>query len=337
MKAVRWHARAGASLDEIAEPILPSDRAIIVAVEACGVCGTDYEEVQHGPKVIPVGRPHPLTRRMAPLVMGHEILGRVVSRGARATQPVGQRVVLWPQIPCRDCPACRAGNDHQCPRLGALGLSADGGFASLVVTDERNAVPIAEELPLDRAVLVEPYAVALHAFAQHSPIDKTVAVLGIGSVGLALVETAVALGARRVIAVSRSTDNLKAALRAGAEVAVTAEAMPVHAADLAIDASGAADAMTLLAHALADRATAVIVGVRSRVVPAPIWEVFSRELSVVGSNGMRLTEFAGAAAMITSGRLAAAPRQVSRISLAELPDVLRSGPAPGTKIVAVPD
>jgi (R,R)-butanediol dehydrogenase/meso-butanediol dehydrogenase/diacetyl reductase len=336
MQAVRWHDRGVVSLDQVPRPRLQSDNSVIAAVEGCGVCGTDVEEVQNGPKAIPVGQPHPLTGCSAPIVLGHEILGRVVDAGAATAVRIGERVAVWPQIPCRDCATCRAGDEHQCPRIGALGLSANGGFASHVVVDGRSAVPVDESLPLERAILVEPCAVALHAFERHPPAARTVMVLGIGSVGLALVETAVALGARRVVAVSRNRENLEAALRAGASLAVLPGEAAEHAVDIAVDASGGDQAMMILAGAVRPLGTAILVGVRSPVVQAPIWEIFRRELTFVGSNGVRLAEFERAVQMIAAGQIGVAPRRVRAIRLADLPAALRKGPPGPVKLVAVP-
>lgn len=337
MKAVRWHARREVSLDEVAGPLLADDHGVVVKVEACGVCGTDFEEARYGPKAIPVGAPNPTTGLSAPITLGHEIVGAVIEAGPASGRRLGERVAIWPQVPCRECETCTGGDEHRCPRLGVIGLSAHGGFAPFVAVDGRSVVPLPDDLPLERAVLVEPYAVSIHAFDSHPPTDKTVLVLGIGSVGLALVETASFLGARRVIAVSRSPLNREAAIRAGADEVFAPGKGPAEVVDLAVDASGSDDALLVVGRTLVYGGTAVLVGVRSKVVPAPIWDIFSRQLRFVGSNGMRLAEFSHAARLIADGRLARRQRPTISISLARLPDTLLAG-EPGThKIVAIAD
>ncbi|MGH7195055.1 MAG: alcohol dehydrogenase catalytic domain-containing protein, partial [Candidatus Saccharimonadales bacterium] len=77
MKAIRWHGRKDVRLDEIAEPAISSVDEVLLRVLFCGICGTDVEEFMRGPICVPVGLPHPLTGRVAPLTLGHEFCGIV--------------------------------------------------------------------------------------------------------------------------------------------------------------------------------------------------------------------------------------------------------------------
>src|SRR6187399_1884055 len=124
MRAVRWHARGDVRLDEVPEPV-PADDQVCIRIEAAGVCGTDIDEVAHGPITVPV-EPHRISGRSAPVTLGHEMVGVVVGAGPTADVPLGTRVAPWPLAPCGRCATCRTGHANRCPDLVALGMSADG-------------------------------------------------------------------------------------------------------------------------------------------------------------------------------------------------------------------
>src|SRR6266508_2567921 len=95
MKAVRWHAARDVRLDEIPEPSAAAGE-VVIAVAACGLCGSDLHEYLHGPVYIPK-TPHPLTGATPPIVLGHEFSGRVAQVGTGVESlRVGARVTVNP-------------------------------------------------------------------------------------------------------------------------------------------------------------------------------------------------------------------------------------------------
>src|SRR5690349_4378441 len=106
----------------------PDARQILVAVEACGVCRTDLHVVDGE-----LPDPH------LPLVPGHEVVGRVVERGARASRfAIGTRVgVPWLAWTCGECRFCRRNRENLCERARFTGYTLDGGYAEAMVVDER--------------------------------------------------------------------------------------------------------------------------------------------------------------------------------------------------------
>ena len=113
----------------------PRDRQVQLQVVACAVCRTDLH-------VVDGELPNP----KLPLIIGHEIVGRVTSVGDRASLlSVGQRVgVPWLGWTCGECSYCRAGNENLCPKARFTGYTIDGGYAEFTVADERYCVPIPE-------------------------------------------------------------------------------------------------------------------------------------------------------------------------------------------------
>lgn len=110
----------------------PGAKDILIKVSACGVCHTELDEIE--------GRLKP----KLPVILGHEIVGRVERRGEKATKfNIGERVgVAWIYSACGKCHFCRSGDENLCPEFRATGCNADGGYAEYTVVSEDFAYPI---------------------------------------------------------------------------------------------------------------------------------------------------------------------------------------------------
>ncbi|OGO04477.1 MAG: alcohol dehydrogenase, partial [Chloroflexi bacterium RBG_13_54_8] len=110
----------------------PKGREILVRVSACGVCHTELDEIE--------GRIQP----RLPIVLGHEIVGRVENLGPKATRfKVGERVgIAWIYSTCGKCSFCLEGKENLCPEFRGTGCHADGGYAQYVAISEEFAYPI---------------------------------------------------------------------------------------------------------------------------------------------------------------------------------------------------
>ena len=119
-------------LTEIADPS-PGPGEILIRVGACGVCHTELDEIE--------GR---LTPPRLPIVVGHQVVGRVCALGAGVTTwTVGRRAgVGWIFSACGHCPRCRAGFENLCPEFQASGRDANGGYAEMMRVPEQFAYPI---------------------------------------------------------------------------------------------------------------------------------------------------------------------------------------------------
>jgi len=185
MNAVRWHARGDVRYEWVPDPLPPGEGELRVEVAYCGLCGSDVHEYTSGPAQIPTS-PHPLTGCSAPIVLGHEVSGRVSAVGAGVDLAIGTAVVLNALEPCGRCDACVQGALERCEILGHIGISADGGLAESLNVPLAMVVPLPDGISLDVAALAEPFAVAAHALGQAGyPRGQTCAVLGAGAIGLA--------------------------------------------------------------------------------------------------------------------------------------------------------
>jgi propanol-preferring alcohol dehydrogenase len=110
----------------------PKPGEILVKVSACGVCHTELDEIE--------GR---LTPKL-PVILGHEIVGRVEKPGAGAKKfNIGDRVgIAWIHSACGRCSFCRGGEENLCPDFQGTGCQADGGYAQYTVVAEDFAYPI---------------------------------------------------------------------------------------------------------------------------------------------------------------------------------------------------
>jgi len=119
---------------ELVEIPTPEPKAgeILVKVAACGVCHTELDEIE--------GRLKP----KLPVILGHEIIGRVEKRGAGAKRfNLGDRVgIAWIHSACGHCRFCRSDRENLCPDFEGTGCQADGGYAQYTVVAEDFAYPI---------------------------------------------------------------------------------------------------------------------------------------------------------------------------------------------------
>ncbi len=121
-------------LVELPDP-KPAEDEVLLKVLVCGVCHTELDEIE--------GRTPP---SRFPMVLGHEVVGRVVEKGARVTHlQIGDRVgVPWLFSSCGHCEYCQRGEENLCPEFKATGRDAFGGYAEYMVVKEKFAHPIPE-------------------------------------------------------------------------------------------------------------------------------------------------------------------------------------------------
>lgn len=195
----------------------PGPGEALVKVMAVGVCGSDVHYYEHG-------RIGPYVVR-EPLILGHECAGIVVAcgEGADKFRP-GDRVAIEPGVCCGRCDSCKRGRYNLCPDVQFLATPpVDGAFAQYIVHREDFLFPIPDEMSFEVAAMNEPFSVGIHALnrAGFRP-GQSVAVVGLGPVGLMAVAAAKAFGASVIIGCDREENRLEAARRLGATHAVEA-------------------------------------------------------------------------------------------------------------------
>lgn len=282
---------------------------VLVAVEACGVCGSDVASYLHGHYVRP-GQ-----------VMGHEAVGTIVDAGAEADHvTVGSRVAIRPLRACGDCWHCRRGASHICGRTaaGSLGYGADGAFADRVlIADDargRQVVELDPSTPVEEAVWAEPLAVAVHALARAGlQAGDRALVLGAGPIGLALCAAAAAQGARAEIVEPRAARRA-AALAVGADAAHDPADADIDGApvDAVLDTSGAPEAIAAGCARLRPGGPLVLVGLGDRPLPP-----LPPDVSVRGAFAFTSDDFLRSARLIEAGAVRLGPAVSHAFALAD--------------------
>ena len=204
MRAAVLHGPRSLSIESVPVPQLAANE-VLVKVDANGLCGSDV---------------HCYTGERAleyPMVLGHEIAGRIVATGANVSSGrLGERVSVEPNFGCGECVLCARGLERICLRKQTIGITRWGGLAEYVAVPHDYAWPIPESFAFRDAATIEPTTVGVHAFsrAQAAP-GATIAVIGCGGVGLLIVTIAVAHG-NRVGVMEPNPARRAAALAAGA-------------------------------------------------------------------------------------------------------------------------
>ncbi|WP_051950942.1 alcohol dehydrogenase catalytic domain-containing protein [Actinacidiphila yeochonensis] len=285
MKALVYQGPGEIGWRDVADPE-PRDAAdAIVRVETAAICGTDLR-VRRGE--VPEVRPG--------TVLGHEAVGEVVEVGAAVRGAVpGERVLVSCVSGCGRCAYCRRGVYGQCREGGGrvLGRTADGTQAEYVRVPYADLAlhPLPEAVSGRDAVLladVFPAAYELGVLGGGVRPGDTVAVVGVGPVGLAVVATARLLSPARTVAVDVDTSRLDTAKRLGADAVAgpeEAEALVEDltgglGADVVVEAVGAPEAFEQCVRMARPGGTVANIGAHGGPAALHLEEVWSRDLTI---------------------------------------------------------
>jgi alcohol dehydrogenase len=324
MRAVTFQAPGEVTLEERPDPELNSPGDAIVAVEATGICGSDLH-IYHGRVKIEPG-----------FTLGHEYVGTVVDAGDAVSEVgVGDRVLGTYCTACGGCFFCRRGEYHKCDAGRVFGHGATLGSLQGTQAD-RVLVPAAnltlrripEGLSDEVALFAGDVAgTAYHAIdaAQVRP-GESVAVLGLGPVGLCTVQMARAAGAARVVAVDSIPDRLAVAEAFGAEAVHLTEGDPRGAVkaitdgrgvDAAIDAVGHPDALDLACRLARKAGSVVAIGVYAERCEVHMGVVWIKALTIHTGHANVIGHLDRVLAMLGSGVVDPTPIVTHRMTLDE--------------------
>jgi propanol-preferring alcohol dehydrogenase len=278
-------------LQEVPVPEI-GERDVLVRVRAAGICHSDAH--------YRAGRS---AMGMMPITLGHEVAGVIEKVGAQVTNvKTGDRVALHYNITCGDCYQCSTGNDQFCSSVKMIGHHVDGGYAEYIVVPARNAIPLPDEIPFEAgATLMCASATALHALRKgRVEAGETVAVFGVGGLGLSAIQLAKAFGAVEVFAVDIKRDKLELASEYGAipvdasRVDAVAEIQKLtkgKGVDVGIEMIGLPKTMKQTVESLGVMGRAVIVGIGQMPLEVnPYRTLIGCEAEIIGSNDHLLQE-----------------------------------------------
>jgi alcohol dehydrogenase, propanol-preferring len=265
--------RPGVALREqrLDDPI-PGSGQVLARVRACGVCRTDLH-------VVDGELPHP----KLPLIPGHQIVADVADVGERADRfAVGDRVgVPWLGWTDGTCRYCRSGRENLCDRARFTGYTLDGGYAELVVADERYCLPLPGDYPdLQTAPLLCAGLIGYRALSMTGDAER-LGLYGFGSSAHIVCQVASHQG-RRVFALTRAgdADTQAFALGLGAEWAGDAPTGPPEEIDAAIIFAPIGELVPTALRAIAKGGTVVCAGIHMSAIPSFPYEILWGERSV---------------------------------------------------------
>lgn len=288
-----WHGARDVRVEDVSLPDAPPPGHVRIEVEWCGVCGTDVSEYVAGP-ILVRGTPHPLTGRSIPVVLGHELSGRVAEADPGSGFGPGDLVTSDAALRCNACEWCLGGRSNVCPLGGSIGLNSDGALAELVDLPAYLLHRVPPDVPADLAALAEPVAVAIHALRRgEQTIGDDVAVFGAGPIGLATVIAARAAGAARIFAVEPNEHRRTIALRLGAsDAAAPDEAREVvyegtegRGVHVAVESAGSADAAESALRSVRRGGRLVLAGIHKAPATLDLRRIVLYERDVVGALG----------------------------------------------------
>jgi 4-hydroxyphenylpyruvate dioxygenase len=251
---------------------VPRHGEVRIKMKSVGVCGSDVHLFSgHRSDII------------YPKIIGHEGYGYIDMLGEGVKHlALGDRVVIEPNYPCMACEFCLQGRGNICPNKRIIGVLEQGCFAEYAIVPEPFAWRVPHTIADDDAVVIEPAAVALHAIrtSRACPGD-TIAVVGLGAIGMLVTHIAIQLG-YRVVATDRVPEKANKAETIGAIIS-TPDQWQTQEVVAIIECSGSADALSIAIENAPRGSEIIIVGLAERTSSLSEFQIARRGLSLVAS------------------------------------------------------
>ncbi|HZB88349.1 MAG TPA: alcohol dehydrogenase catalytic domain-containing protein [Terracidiphilus sp.] len=297
MRALVYTAPRQVALDNRPHPAAQPGE-IEIAVAAAGICGSDISGF--------LGHSQ---RRIPPLVLGHELVGRRLD---------GRRVVANPLVSCGCCTACLSGAQNLCPSWRLLGMDRTPGcYAEFVTLPETQVFDIPDTLKDAQAVLAEPLANIVHLFRITAPPPFfRLGIVGGGTMGALALLAASRLGVRETLVQDVSDARLAVARAMGATLAVNvsseegrakARAFAGYGLDMVLDASGSDGARQAAFDLCRPGGQVVLLGMGKERSEINFVASIRKEHRVVMSFAYTPADFARSLAMLAAGEIDLTP------------------------------
>ena len=317
-------------LERHSPPLGPGQARL--SVEAVGICGSDVH-----------GYAESVTRRPVGVVMGHEIVARVVEASVGSDLPIGARVAVNPVIACGECRACREGRDNLCRnrRIHGTVVGYDGAFATELVVPAVNCIPVDAGADVRGVALIEPMAVGIHAVRLSDVrAGDRVVIVGGGPIGIACAIGVLDAGAHPII--SESKEHRRALAESlGAETCDPGELAGLGPeADLAFECGGRTSAVVAAMAGVRPGAAVICVGYGETEITIPVVPLVMEERRLIGSSAYTAADYRETAAVVAARADWLAGIVGLTAGLDDLPDVfegLATRRIPATKALYLPE
>jgi threonine dehydrogenase-like Zn-dependent dehydrogenase len=297
MRALVYTAPKQVMMEDRPRPVV-QDNELEIAVAAAGICGSDVSGF--------LGHSR---RRIPPLVLGHELVGRTAE---------GKRVVANPLIHCGHCAACLSGAQNLCASWRLLGLDRTAGcYAEYVSLPRSHVYEIPDDLSDARAVMAEPLANIVHLFRIAAPAPFfRMGIVGGGTMGSLALLAARRLGVREILVQDLNDARLAVARQMGASAAVNvstedgkaeARRFAGHGLDLVLDASGVGAARQAAFDLCRPGGTVVLLGMGAEKSEIDFVTSIRKEHKVVMSFAYTPIDFERSLSLLIGGEIDLTP------------------------------
>jgi propanol-preferring alcohol dehydrogenase len=278
---------------------------VLVNVKAAGICHSDAHYRAGKSPVDPL-----------PLTLGHEVSGTVEQIGSSVSNvKVGNRVCIHYMVTCGKCFYCIQGNEQFCVSGKMIGKYRDGGYAEYMSVPERSVFQLPDDIPFDQgAIMMCSSATSLHALRKSRLVaGETVAVFGVGGLGISAVQLARAMGAIKVFAVDINPKKLKFAERFDAIPIDARDLDPIdiikrqtngNGVDVAVELIGDPITMEQAFRSLSIFGRVVIAGITEKSFTiSPYYDLINRETEIIGVSDHLAQEIPGLISWVQNGKL----------------------------------
>lgn len=293
---------------------------VLVKVAACGLCRTDLHYLHGTP-----------TFKKPPIILGHEISGLVEEVGEHVKDfKEGDRILIPPVFSCGNCFFCRIGRGTMCTNQIMVGNHRDGGFAEYISVPANQIFQLPESIPLhEGAIISDALSTPYHAVVNRAKVrpGDSVAIFGVGGVGLGTVQIASAVGGN-VTAVDIADEKLEMAKRFGAvetingkeeeDVAKKIRKITGGGADIAIEVIGYPPTIQQAYNSVRWGGTVVVVGYTHEDIAINAGRLMFREIEIKGSLGCGLQDFPRLIRMIEHGKIKVKEMVTHKFSLEDI-------------------
>ena len=311
MRAIVIHSAGDLRVEEVASEALGAGQ-VRVKLETGGICGSDLHYYNHGGFGV--------VRLKEPMILGHEVSGRVIETGSAVTDlAVGDLVAVSPSRPCGDCQYCQKGLHNHCENMRFYGSAMpfphiQGAFREELVANDYQCVK-ADGLTSGEAAMAEPLAVCLHATRRAGELmGKRVLITGSGPIGTLSILAARAAGATEIVVTDLTDEALAYARKVGADKTINTRTDPdglksyqagKGTFDVLYECSGAAPALAAAIAAMRPRGVVMQLGLGGDMT-IPMQALTAKELDLRGSFRFH-EEFAMAVRLMQLGQIDVKP------------------------------
>lgn len=328
----------------------PTDTEVVIEVTRCGVCHSDIH-IQDGYYDLGGGKRMDLAQRgiTPPVIMGHEVLGRLIAKGPDAPVSdgdIGKTFLVYPWLGCGQCGACLRGDENLCPKPSSIGVFRPGGYAEkCLVPHPRYLIDVTGIEHTLAATYACSGLTAYSALCKVS-MDKAndlLLLMGLGGVGMSGLQIACGLGFSNVAVGDIDPGKRELALASGAKLAfdprdtenATRLLAEIGGVAAAIDFVGAKSTADFAFAALRKTGSYVVVGLFGGDVTLALPAVVLRAITIRGSYVGSLTELKELVSLVQGGRIKPLPVEaVAFEDVGKALDRLRAGKVHGRLVLA---